>query len=355
MRKLYKTLLVPLLFVSLMISGCGDDGNSNQAPQPPKIVKTMTVGDKEAQKPRQYPGTVKANETVDLAFQVSGQVIEFPLNEGQEIDKNGLVAQLDKRDYENALNVAKAELDRTLAQYNRAKELVESGTIAQAKYEEAKAAYEVAQGQYQIALKALEDTRLVAPFDGRIAKKYVNNFQNVVAKEPIISLQAVDYIDIVLNIPEEDMMFADKSKKQLGKDVVVFAALPDREFPVELKEYSTQADPDTQTFRVVLTMQAPTDVNILPGMTATFILRSRLRGESETFTIPSQSVLTDADGENYVWLVTQEMTVAKQVVSIGELTGGNVQVLKGLSSGDQIVIAGASLLSEGMRVKLYKS
>lgn len=355
MRIISRSLLVPLLFTALILGGCGDDSTSVKTPEPPKIVKTMTVGDKAAQKPRQYPGTVKANETVDLAFQVAGQVIEFPLNEGQEIELNALVAQLDKRDYENALNVNKAELDRTLAQYNRAKELVESGTIAEAKYEEAKAAYQVAQGKYKIALKALEDTRLVAPFAGRVAEKFVNNFQNVVAKEAIISLQAIDHIDIVLNIPEEDMVFADKGKKQPGKDVVVFATLPDREFEVELKEYSTQADPDTQTFRVVLTMQAPSDVNILPGMTATFILRSRLRGEDEVFTVPSQSVLTDADGRNFVWLVTQEMTVAKQIVSIGELTAGNVQVLKGLSSGDQIVIAGASLLSEGMRVKLYKS
>jgi RND family efflux transporter MFP subunit len=342
-----------LSFMLLSLVACNDK-QSTDTEEIVKIVKTIVVGDDAKKRVRTYPGVVKANKAVDLTFQVSGNVVEFPINRGQELAKGDFVAKLDASDYVNQLNVAKAELHRNKVQFDRAKELIISGTISQAKYDEIEAEFLSSQAKAEIDQKAVDDTQLFAPFAGRVAEKFIDNFENIQAKQHIISLQAVDHVDIVVNLPEQDILLAKQDKRSKEKDTVTFAALGDKAFEVELKEYSTEADETTQTFEVTFTMQAPTDVSILPGMTATFTLNSLVRASDEIFTIPSQSVSTDSQGQSYVWLVTQDMLAQKKLVEIGELTQGNIQVLNGLELGDRVVTAGVSLLHEGLKVKLYK-
>lgn len=351
-----KLMRCTYLFIVLclgLIAGCEEQAQEETVIKP---VKVITVAQDEQAKPRIFPGVVKPNMTVDLAFQVPGQVHELPVALGDEIDKGGLIAKLDDRDYKNNLDVAAAELERTKLQYERLEKLLEKGTVAKAQFDEAQAAYNVAQAQHRIALKAMDDTTLYAPFAGRVAEKYVDNFQNVKAEQAIISLQAIKNVDIEVDIPEQDMVYAKRRPKDAPKsnDVVIFSALPDREFPITLKEYSTQADPQTQTYRVVLTMEAPTDVNILPGMSASFILRTPLRPSDASLLIPAQCVLTDEDGAFYVWTVGDDLIANKKVVTVGELFKDKIQIKDGLMPGERIISAGASLVHEGMQVTIYE-
>lgn len=193
-------------------------------------------------------------------------------------------------------------------------------------------------------------TYLRAPFSGTIAKRYVDNFQKVQAKEPILSLQDISQIEILVDVPEDIMAGAKKTRA--ADTVVEFAAAPGKRFKVKLKEYSTEADPKTQTYRVVLTLPAPENINIFPGMTAT-VSGARSQKGSSRIVIPAIAVVADHDGVSNVWIIDKEtMTSKKRKVRTGNLTGkDSIEILDGLNSGEMIAIAGVSRLREGMEVR----
>ena len=135
-----------------------------------------------------------------------------------------------------------------------------------------------------------------------------------------------------------------------------FAALPDRKFPLIVKEFSTRADPKTQTFQVVFEMEKPDDVSILPGMTA-LIVGSSQQGVNDdgNFIIPAVAVFGDEVGVSHVWVVQPEtMAVERRKVVTGELTGdAGIRVVEGLAAGETVAVSGAGHLRDGMRVKPF--
>src|SRR5690606_16819669 len=106
----------------------------------------------------------------------------------------------------------------------------------------------------------------VASFSGEIAKKYVENFQNVLAKKPIVSLQNREIIDIKIQIPEN--MIIRSHQLQKGVFEAEFETAPGSRYKVKVKEVSTQANPETQTYSVTFWLPNPKNLNVLPGMTA---------------------------------------------------------------------------------------
>jgi RND family efflux transporter MFP subunit len=217
---------------------------------------------------RKYPGKVKANREVDLAFQVAGPLIELLVKKGVEVRTEQLLARIDPRDYEHTLAAKRGILAKAHSDLEKTKRLFDQGNAGRQEVVDNQAAFEVAQAESEIAAKALDDTYLRAPFAGTIANTFVENFENVRAKQAILSLQDVSSVEIEVNVPEE-VVAVSKGTKDKFRFVATFDYLPGREFDVVPKEFATEADPTTQTYAVTLVMPAPTDVSILPGMTAT--------------------------------------------------------------------------------------
>ena len=125
-----------------------------------------------------------------------------------------------------------------------------------------------------------------------------------------------------------------------------------RSFPVQIREVAQAADPTTQTFQLRAAMKVPSDVNLLPGMSATVkftyrrasILGSRIL-------VPISAVVQEAEGQAVAWVVGPDQTVKRRAVKIGEATGGQIEIVDGLEPGDRIAIAGARVLREGMKVR----
>ena len=141
---------------------------------------------------------------------------------------------------------------------------------------------------------------------------------------------------------------------------MIVTALPDRSFPAEITEFNTTADPVTRTFRVTLRFDPPDDVNIKPGMTATVRIHIQpdlqiVAGQS-SISIPASAAITDETGEAFVWLVEPgSMTVKRNPVELGRLSGNRVFVSSGLTSGQQIAISGVHHLRDGMLVRRHGS
>jgi membrane fusion protein, multidrug efflux system len=314
-------------------------------------VKTMTIGaTKEAR--LAYPGQVKANQQVDLAFRVSGPLIELPIKEGDKVEKDQILARIDPRDFEIALGSATAEFDKAAADLKRAEALYKGQAISKAEFEEKKARNDIAKSKMEQAQADLDDSYLRAPFAGTIGKRYIDNFQNVTAKQVILTLQDMSQVEVFTDIPE--MVIAKAKKENFQRFTTTFSAFPGKEFDLTVKEFSTKADETTQTFRVTFLMSPEAGLQVLPGMTAEVnIYVSAKTGKK---VIPSRAVTADADGKSFVWLVNPEqLTVQRQDVELGQVTGTDqVEVLSGLETGQIIVTAGVAQLHDGMKISLLE-
>ncbi len=97
-----------VILLCFIISACGKDEQADQSFE--KLVKTIVVADPKDYTSFSYPGIVAANQNVDLAFQVSGQLVKFPIVEGQLVDKDQLLGKLDSRDFQNTFNCKASKL-----------------------------------------------------------------------------------------------------------------------------------------------------------------------------------------------------------------------------------------------------
>jgi RND family efflux transporter MFP subunit len=125
-----------------------------------------------------------------------------------------------------------------------------------------------------------------------------------------------------------------------------------------VKEFSPVADPISRTYEAVVSIKAPSDVTILPGMTASVRVNTPTDGSGTSISIqiPSSAAVADEEGKAYVWKVApSSMQVSRQAVKLGALAGEDVTVEKGLSTGDWIAISGVHQLREGMRVRRHEN
>lgn len=345
------------LFIAILLfSGCGKEEivEKREVIRP---VKTMTVQATESSFDHSFPGKVRAAKRSELSFKVSGPLTALPVEEGQEVKQGDLIAQIQKRDFETALDEAKARNLEAEKQFRRYKELYAKKQVSRADFDRYRASRDVAKAQLEDAVNRLADTSLTAPFDGIISKRFVENFQKVQAKEAIANLQDITRIEVLVDIPE--LLMANMKEK---KDTITihsrFESLPGQEYAMTLKEYSTQADPATQTYRIVLVMDQPENGGILPGMTAMVSSTSKPGMEEiqQSIRIPAIAVMEAPGKKAFVWLLdSKDSTVHKQMVRIGRLQGtDDILIEEGLQGKETIIIAGITQLEEGMKVRPWE-
>ncbi len=349
-------LVAVLLIAALLPAGCRKEEKVVRK-EVVRPVKVMTVHSAASSQTLSFPGTVRAARRAVLSFRVSGPLVKLPVEEGQHVKKGDLVAQIQKRDFQTALEEAKARALEAERQFRRYKELYAKKQVSRADYDRYRAARDVARAQLEDARNRLRDTSLLAPFDGVISKRYVENFQKVQAKEPIANLQDITRIEILVDVPEQ-VMAGIRDKEDTLTIVATFDPIPGKEFPLRIKEYATQADPATQTYQVVLVMDQPAEANILPGMTALVTARTtREEGAGDrTITIPAIAVMDAAGDRPYVWVLDPKTgTVHRRYVTVGRITGSkDIRILDGLEGGETIVVAGLTQLGEGMKVRPWE-
>lgn len=359
MRKavLNYSLLLVVAFTAVL-AGC--ERQEQERTPAVRPVRILTIDDGSIGRNLAYSGQIRAGETAELGFEVAGRIIELPVMEGQDVNEGDMLARLDPADYQARLNQADANFRQAQVSFERFNEIVESGAVSRQQVDLRKRNYEVAEAELATARKALNDTRLIAPFTGQIGRRLVDNFVNVQAKEGVVILQDLTMIEVVISIPEQDWARADPnmSKEERTRRVrpmISLTMIPDREFPARIKEVATVADPVTRTFEVIAAMDNPSDVSILPGMTANVTISVPEGGTSSeagaAFSIPASAVLADEQGNSTVWKVDAgTMTVSRVTIELGDMAGSQVRVLSGLNPGDRIAASGVHNLREGMQI-----
>jgi RND family efflux transporter MFP subunit len=355
-RAIVASTLLPLLFTAC----------TEEAPLPPpesRPVKTMLVGGVTSGNFRQFPGVVDAIQKADLSFRVGGKINEVLVKEGDMVEKGKVLAQLDPTDYQIVLNDRKASYATASANFERAKQLIAKDAISKVDHDKIRAEYHTARANLDAAEQDLKYTSLTATFPGYVARRHVENFEEVRRKQTVFTLQDISELEIKIDVPE-NLMIQLRRAIEPGKVTkprrdmyAVFDQIKDTKFPLTLKEISTTADPNTRTFQATLKMDHPEDYNLLPGMTTTVfaeVLASE-SGDSLSVLLPLSAVIADPDKNPTVWIVDETtMTVRSKPVKAGAMTSNRITV-SGLEPGERIVIAGAAFMREGMKVTLLQT
>ena len=351
------SLLALGLVLALVAVGC--EQPEVELVDPVRPVKMMTLGAGADGSTLEFPGSVDALLTANVAFEVPGLVIELPVQEGEPVDQGQLLARLDARDFEAQRDAVIATRNVSWADYQRYQDLYAADAASLQELEVARRTYEVSEANLRIAEKAVEDTFLRAPFTGIVARRIVDDFENVQAKESIVTLQDDSVLEVKVDVAENDVLLAPRGSigERSGRAdfTVVLASLPDRPFPARLTEFATTADPVTRTFEVTFQFEPPDDVYLRPGMTAKVIAQLR-SSEASVFSVPAVAVVGGESGATFVWIVDQSsMRVGRREVRVGEMSGDQIQILSGVRNGDTIAISGTRSLREGMQVSRLES
>jgi len=342
-----------VIAAGLLVCGC-----SKKEPEAEEIirpVKMMTIGAGAAGGTREYPGQVRAAEEIQLSFEVPGRLIELNAREGMRVKAGALIGALDPSDFEATRDRDLARRNETRADYERNRTLYERDAISLRDLEVVRRQFEVAEANLRRSEKAVSDTRLFAPFDGKIAGRLVENRENVTAKQPVVVFHDDSSLEIRASFPESDFLrirdlgtIQDMTDRLAPR--VEMSVAQGRFIDAWVKELRSTADPVTRTYDVTLGFEPPAGVSITSGMTARVVIN--LQGSEGTLLIPATAVVSGAGGGSLVWVYDEAGGVVNgREVVLGRMTGDQIEILSGIEDGDTIAILGANQLTEGMKVR----
>lgn len=315
------------------------------------IVKLTTVPAGETGTKRVFFGRVVARETVDLAFQVGGQIIEFPVEEGAKINAGSVVAKLDQEPFTLAQEEADAGSDQAHRTLDRYEKLLGSA-VSETTVQDAETQVELADIALRNAERALSQATLHAPYDSIVAARLVPNFSTISAGTPVVRLHDMSDLRIEINVPETLFQRAGRAT-----EVDLQAEFPavKGSFPLQLREFNAETEQVGQTYSITLGMTPPEGVPILPGSSAKVTAVMYLGTSRIEIPISAVSIGNDASASVMVFTPTgaDEGTVTRKAVEIAPTDRGTVEVLSGIEPGQEIVAIAANQLEDGATVRRF--
>ncbi|MCX7869658.1 MAG: efflux RND transporter periplasmic adaptor subunit, partial [Terrimicrobiaceae bacterium] len=242
------------LLIVACAAGCKPPPQPPPAPQP-RAVQLFTLDAAAESGFRSFPGEVAAVANLELSFDVGGRLIEFPVYDGMLLEAGQLVGRLEDNDFRAEADSARAQFLTARQEFDRQQQLFNRRVISRSELDRHREAFDIAEARLRTATKALEDTQLLAPFRGRVSHRFVRNFQNVNARQPIILLQDVSRLKVDIQLPEAFMsrLPPEATAAQAAAWIEAraeFAALPGRYFALALDSFAPRASPASRTFPV---------------------------------------------------------------------------------------------------------
>ena len=312
------------------------------------------------------PAQVQARYSTPLSFRVGGKVIERRVHIGDTVKAGQTVALLDPTDLQNNLVNARAQLDAAEHRLVFAKQQLErdeaqahANLIAPAQLEQTQDAYATALAQRNSALAQmalatdhLRYATLTADHDGVITSEDADTGQNVQATQAVYHLDWTGDVDIVCDAPEQAL----NSLTVGSKARVTLPALPGKTLEAHVREVSPAADRESRTWRVKLTLAAPSpDVRL--GMTANVAFDLATAGSTngaagDAFTVPVTALFHQGD-KPAVWVVRNGSdTLELRPVTIQRYDERTVSIGSGLHDGERVILQGVHAVSSGQHVQV---
>lgn len=309
-------------------------------------VITLTATPRRLEDTIELPGFVEPAEDLLVKAEVSGQVVKILAEEGNQITRGQVIAQLDDRDYRSRLARIEANYRLAKLEYDRIYSLDKKKITAASRLDEIEARLNDVSAQQAEAELALNRTRILAPLDGLINEIIAKQGSFLSVGDPVAQLIRVSDVKITVGIPESDIA----SFLDLNEATVVIDALEKRR--VIGKKIFLSRQPRNLARLFELELKIPnTDGHILPGMFASVELVRAVY--EKALVIPLYAVISQGE-EQFVY-IENNGSAKKTPVDVGQLVDWQVHITSGISANDKIIVVGHRLLNDGQPIEIIKN
>lgn len=286
--------------------------------------------------------TLEARNSAVLVAARPGQVRRLSAEEGREVKKGDVLAQLDDTEARLAVESAEVSLQGVQREAERGRQMRQQGFMSEKDIDDLELRLRTAKVVLDQAQYNLSQTRLVAPFAGHVTARMVNLGETVTAGRECFRLEDFDPLLARLYFPEREL-----SRLHVGQPArLTLDALPGREFAARVALVNPVVDRANGTVKVTLEVRDPSHA-LRPGNFAKVQLRTG--SFADAVMLPRRAMLSE-DGESYVFVARGD-SVLKRVVTVGAVAGDTAQILAGLAVGDSVVTVGQGGLKHGARIK----
>jgi membrane fusion protein, multidrug efflux system len=343
MKQLY--FLIAGLLAAL---GCSPK-NTEPASRPPARVIVSEAKVQSVSESLSLVGSLRADEMVEIKSEIDGTIVEIGFDEGQPVEKGSVIFGLDDSKLVAALAESEANFRLSRLNYERNQELFRGQFISQQEYDQAAAMYAVNEASLELKRRQLQDTRILAPFDGVMGARQVSSGQVIPRNQTLGWIIALDPVKVEVHIPERFL-----SKLQPGQSLEIsVAAFPGRRFTGEVYFVAPFVDPATRTALIKARIPNP-DHDLRPGMFASLDLTLTTR--EDAIVIPEMAlsqVLEQNRARLYV--VTPDLTAQLKTVTVGTRLKGQIEIVEGLQSGEKVIVEGYQKVSPGAKVVIAET
>ena len=335
--------LITATVLVLLLASCSSEKKETKTNEPIKKATVLEIKTTSENEILNYSGTIEADNIVSIGFAVQGRVSYVAVEEGQRVKKGQLLASIDATTYQNAYYIAEASLEQDNDNFNRLNGLYKKGSLPERDFITAKVAVAQAKANKSMAGKNLSDTKLYAPFTGIITAKITEVGATAAPSIPAFTIMKTDKVYAKASITESEI-----SKLKIGTEATVSIASLNKSFQGKIDILNPSAHALTRTFNVKVRLDNK-DNELLPGMISTIEINTG--NPVEVITIPSVSVIRDANDILYVFVAENGKAIKKRV-EVGGFKNNDIIVTSGLKVGDKVLVEGQKNVKEGQAIAI---
>ncbi|HPC57372.1 MAG TPA: efflux RND transporter periplasmic adaptor subunit [Kiritimatiellia bacterium] len=366
-----KNLLLYAALVIALAPGCAkkpaESGSGPKAGRGPVPVRTALVERRDISEVLLFTGELESPLAVEVKPKIQGRLEKLeleggePTTEGAEVKAGEVIAELDRRELEAQVALAEAQARQaevTLADRERERRRLEAlfaeevateqaRDAAVTAHESARAAEAQARAQLELAKVNLDETRIRAPMDGVVMERRADPGAMVGPSAAIVRIAQMNPLRLMLAIPARLLPMLEEGQTRVAVSTDVWT---DREVDGTLARVFPEADPATRTVRAEVHLDnAKTNGSwpLRPGMYAT--ARLTLATSPGALAVPASSVIRVLDRQ-LVFRV-ENNTARAADVKTGLRDGAYIEILEGLSDGDEYVVMGQNKLTDGAPIE----
>jgi membrane fusion protein (multidrug efflux system) len=358
--------IIGLIILSRSTSQTGEEQGASGADQAATgiaagadeaIVQVAAIAVKELVNGVSGAGSVKPQQSVTVSAEVPARVVDMPVSEGAAVSRGQLLVRLDNQDLRLRIDEARSaftqeQVELARQDYQRKERLFNDGAITRSIYDQSKGSFlqlEAAYRSNQARIRQLQEqmakTRISAPASGTVARKLVSQGELVAPGMPVVVIESMDEVIIELEVSDREIV----KVRPLQTVEATTDAFPGRVFPGAVERVGATANPVTKGFKVEARI-GNQEGHLRSGMIAsvTIILEKR-----SGLVIPTEALL-NRHGDTADVLVISSGAARKVAVSLGQQMDREVELLRGLEEGDEVIVYGHESVKEGQPVKIYR-
>ena len=314
------------------------------------LITAVKIEESEFKHYLELQGNVSTKNLLVLYPEYSGVLSKVYVKEGQKVKKGQILAKID--DAGMSQQVAQLQIQSDLAKttFERQRRLWDQKIGSEIQYLQAKSSYESQQKAVKQAQSQLAKTIVRAPFSGTI-DDVITEQGSVVApgQSQLMRIINLDNMYIETDVPEKYITNVTKDK-----NVEVEFPVLGKTINAKVRQAGDFINPANRTFKVEIAIPNK-DKSIKPNLTAKLKINDYTN--KKALLLPQSIISENAEGQQYVYVITkknsnQEAIAKKVIIETGRTQGDVIEVLKGISNGDEIISEGARNIKHGQTVKI---